>query len=293
MADKIEFKKRKKIKTWLRKTMLCVVLPAYLAFLLIIGITICILLVCNLPNTVYEVAIFVIIALLGTAALFTVFLIIPRCRVKQAMLDLQHYDFTPYEAKDTETYLYSAATEKYYFTPSPFDDDEGTVELKDIEAVSDYFEQFTPERLKRMDALGVRGDFYPFYVFDFKRQFITHTVEKRREGDFITVTVTEKCELTFEEDGIHIGEKVFAYEEMDAFVSAGFIQRYACFAMTLNVALSDELAVGFAFGTRIMSIADKHEIKIQAREIADLILSDPKAAFKRIALHNRLKNPKK
>lgn len=288
MAKNFEIKRKKKIKSWLSKTLLYKVLPAYLAFLAVSGGTVLTLSAFNLPQIVYEIIVFAFVALLIVAALLIILLIIPLCRVKQAMLDFKNYDFSPYAPKETETFSYTLQTEKYYFTPSPFDDDEGIIELSSGKAADDYFSQFTPERLKRVEELRAEGEFIPFNVFDFNDEYFNGSAEKRNEGEYVTVTVTEKPEITFADDGVHIGEKIFTYDRCEAYIFAEFVQPYASVSVSATIILSDEYAASFAFGTRITGIIDKHEIAVQNRELADFILSDPERAFRILGLKGKI-----
>lgn len=292
MPKNFEIKKKKKIKSWLSKTMLYKVLPAYLAFLSVTAGTVFALLAFNLPAIVYAVTDVVFIALLVIAAILICAVIIPRCRARQAMLDFENYDFSPHTAEETETFSQELQTEKYYFTPSPFDDDEGIIELTSSKAADDYFSQFAPERLKCVEQLRASGEFIPFNIFDFNDEYFNGTAEKRREGEYVTVTVTEKPEITFAPDGVHIGEQVFTYEQREAYIFAEFVQPYARVSVSVNIILSDEFAVSFAFGTRIMSIINKHRIFVQNQELADFILSDPARAFKLIGLKRKISKNK-
>ncbi len=272
--------------------MLCVVLPTYLALIIAIGIAILTLALCGIDHEIFDVVASCLGGLIALLCLSEVFIVIPLCRKKQAMLDLENYDFSPYTPDDVETFSYSIQTEKYYFTPSPFDDDEGIVELSDGKSADDYFSQFAPERLKRIEELRAKGEFMPFIIFDFNDDYFNGTVEKRREGEYVTVTVTEKPEITFDTDGVHLGEKVFSYEQCEAYVFAEFAQPYACTSVSANIILSEECAVSFAFGTRIMSIIDKYKIALNNRELADFILGDPKRAFKLIGSKTKISENK-
>lgn len=292
MAKTFEIKRKKKVKSWLSKTLLYKVLPAYLAFLAVSSGTVLTLSAFNLPQIVYEIIAFAFVALLIVVALLIILLIIPLCRAKQAMLDFKDYDFSPYTPEETETFSYSVQTEKYYFTPSPFDDDEGIIELSGGKAADDYFSQFAPERLKRVEELRASGEFMPFNVFDFNDEYFNGTVEKRNEGEYVTVTVTEKPEITFAPDGVHLGEKIFKYEQCEAYIFAEFVQPYACTSVSANIILSEDCAVSFAFGTRIMSIIDKHEIAVNNRELAEFILSNPERAFRLLGKNGKISKNK-
>lgn len=292
MAKNFEIKRKKKIKSWLSRTMLYKVLPAYLAFVAVLFGVLITLLLCNLSETLYKVATIVLIVLF-VAASVTIFAIIPLCRKKQAMLDFENYDFSPYTPEETETFSQELQTEKYYFTPSPFDDDEGFIELANSEAAEDFFSQFAPERLKCVEQLRANGEFTPFNIFDITNEYFNGTVEKRREGEYVTVTVTEKPTVIFAPDGVHLGEKVYPYEQCEAHVFAGIVQPYARISASVTVVLCDTCAASFAFGTRIMSIIDKHKIKVADREIADFILSDPENAFRKAGFRGELKKSKK
>lgn len=292
MAENFKFKGKKKVKTWLRKAMLYGVLPAYLSILVVCGAFMFGFSLSSLPDRTVNIVFYVSLSLLAAGTIL-VAVLIPVCRVKQAMLDLKNYDFSPYAPKETETFSDCVQSEKYYFAPSHFDDDEGTIELSNGKAVFDYFEQFTPERLKMVEPLQDGGAFTPFYIFDLGKTYFQGSVEKRREGEYVTVTVTEKPEITFTQDGVHLGEEIFPYETCEAFVSAGFIQPYARFSANVTIVLSEECAAVFTFGTRIISIIDSHKIHVQNRDIADLILADPKKAFKRLGLRGKLKSKNK
>lgn len=272
--------------------MLCAVLPAYLTFLIIASIVLAILLLCKTPQNVLQIASGLYLFLLLAVSYIVVLLIIPLCRAKQAMLDLKNYDFSPYTPVDTETFSQSAQTERYYFTPSPFDDDEGIVQLSGGKAAEDYFSQFAPERLKCVEELRSSGELSPFTVFDFNDEYFIGTVEKRNEGEYVTVTVTENPEITFATDGVHIGENRFDYEQCEAYIVAGFVPPYARVSASVNIFLSDDCAASFAFGTRIMSIIDRHKIAVRNRELADFILSDPERAFRLLGLKGKISKNK-
>ena len=295
MAKNFKIKKQKKVKTWLSKIMFRVVLPAFLGGLAVVMGIIFLLLALNLPETVYVVATAVYFVLLFTSAGVIIFVVIPRCRAAQALRDLENYDFTPYEPKETETFTFFRQTEKYYFTPSPFDDDEGVVPLADGVAADNYFSQFAPERFKQYELLGVRGEFIPFVVYDFNmKNFFGGSAEKRTEGEFVTVTVTEHYDLTFENDGVHFAGNVFPYARMQADVLAYFVNREAQTSARLTLLLDDEetgeeYLASFAFGTRIAAIIDKHKIAVANREVFDRILADPQAAFRTIGLKMYIK----
>lgn len=291
MTKNFEIKKKKKVKSWLSRTMLFKVLPAYLAFVAVLFGVLIALLLYNLSETSYKVAVIVLIALFAAASVI-LFAIIPFCRAKQAMLDFENYDFSPYTPEEIETFSHTFQTEKYYFTPSPFDDDEGTIELTCGKAADDYFSQFAPERLKCVEELRAIGEFMPFNIFDFDDEYFNGTVEKRNEGGYVTVTVTEKPEITFTPDGVHFGGKVFTYEQCETYVFAEFIQPYASVSVSATIILSDVCAVSFAFGTRIMGVIDKHKIVVHDRELADFILSDPERAFRLLGLKRKISKNK-
>lgn len=272
--------------------MLCVVLPTYFAYLIIASITLGILLLCKAPNNVLQIACILYITLLLLASYTIVLLVIPLCRSKQALLDLENYDFSPYSAKETETFSYTAQTEKYYFTPSPFDDDEGIVELSGGKAAEDYFSQFAPERLKCFEQLRESGAVSPFVIMDFSDEYFEGSVEKRIEGEFVTVTVTEKPEITFAPDGVHLGKKIFDYAQCEAQISAEFVQLYTRACVSVSIILSDDCTVSFAFGTRIMNIIDDHKIAVKNRELADFIFADPKRAFRILGLKRKINENK-
>lgn len=272
--------------------MLYKVLPAYFAFLAVAFATIFTIVSCNLPEIVYEIAAILFIALLLVVSYSIILVVIPLCRAKQAMLDLKDYDFSPYTPEETETFSQTVRTEKYYFTPSPFDDDEGVIELKSGEAAEDYFSQFSIDRLQCFEELHANGELVPFNVFDITNDYFEGTVEKRREGEYITVTVTEKPTVTFAPDGIHLGEKIFAYEQCEAHIFAEFVNLYTHASVSVNIVLSDDCAASFAFGTRIMSIIDKHKITVKDRELADFILADPERAFRLIGLKRKISKNK-
>lgn len=289
MAKHFKIKKRKKVKTWLAKLMNRVVLPAFLGGLVVAMGIIFLLLAFDLPETVYIIATAVYFVLLFAAAGVIIFVVVPRYRAAQALRDYENYDFTPYTPTDSETFSHTLPTEKYYFTPSPFDDDEGITELKSGKAAADYFAQFSQDRLKMFESLQDGGAFIPFNVVDFGDTYFQGTVEKRKEGEYVTVTVIQKPEITFGSDGVHLGGQLFKYEECSAVVSAGFIQSEACASISVLLVLSDECAAVFAFGSRIAAVIDKYKIRVENREIFDFILSDPRAAFRQVGLKRRLK----
>ncbi|MDE6691720.1 MAG: hypothetical protein K2K04_07095 [Clostridia bacterium] len=291
MAKRFKIK-RKAPKTWLRKTLLCKVLPAYFAFLFITFTVTIGLLLGKVSENVLMIAAFLYFGLLLVVSYSIILVVIPLCRAKQAMLDLENHDFSHYTPKDTETFSHVSQTEKYYFTPSPFDDDEGVIEFSSGKAADDYFSQFAPERLTCVEELRSSGEYIPFTVFDFNDEYFNGTVEKRNEGEYVTVTVTEKPEITFAPDGVHLGEKIFAYEECEAYVFAEFVQAYARTSVSVNIVLGDDCAASFAFGTRIMSIIDKHKITVKDRELADFILSDPERAFRLLGLKRKISKNK-
>lgn len=293
MAKKFKHIKPKKVKTWLTKVMLRVVLPAYLAFVAVLLATLCVLVSIDLPETVYMAASLIFLGLLIIAGGVIIFIIIPRCRAAQALLDFENYDFAPYTPKESETFSYEFKTEKYYFTPSPFDDDEGVVGLTDGKSAADYFAQFTPDRLKIVESLHADGEFIPFNVIDYGNAYFNGYAEKKQEGEYVTVTLTQKPEITFDSDGIRLGERVFKHEDCLAAVSAGFIQSDACASVCVLLVLNDECAAVFSFGARIAAIIDKYKIAVENREIFDYVLSDPKEAFRQIGLKRRLKIKKK
>lgn len=272
--------------------MLCVVLPTYLVLIVLTGVAILTLALCGIDRGIFDVAASCLGGFIGLLCLSEVFIVIPLCRKKQATLDLENYDFSPYTPEETETFSQTVQTEKYYFTPSPFDDDEGIIEIKSGKAAEDYFSQFAPERLKCVEQLRANGEFVPFNIFDFTHDYFEGTVEKRREGEYITVTVTEKPTVTFAPDGVHLGEKVYPYEQCEAYIFAEFIQPYARASVSANIIFSDDCAASFAFGTRIMSIIDSRKIAVKNREIADFILSDPARAFKLIGLKRKISKNK-
>lgn len=295
MAKKFKTVKQKKLKTWLAKTMNRVLLPAYAAGLMVIIVTLLLLIALDLSNLVYAIATAVYFVLLLSSAFVIIFVIIPRCRAKQALIDLKNYDFTPHAVTDREKFSFDAKTQKYYYSPSPFDFDEGTVELADGDAADGYFSQFAPERLKKYEELRIIGEFNPFeiYVF-FGNIFLGGSVEKKIEGGFVTVTVTERYNLTFESDGAHLGDKIFPYFSMQADALAYFVQNEARATVRLNLYLgdgeSDETYIAsFAFGARIAAIIDKYKIPVENREVFDCILSDPKEAFRTLGLKRKLK----
>lgn len=295
MAKKFRTVKRKKLKTWLAKAMNRVLLPAYAAGLTVLIATLLLLIALDLSSLVYAIATAVFLVLLFSSSFVIIFVIIPRCRAKQALIDLKNYDFTPHAITDRETFTFCAQTQKYYYTLSPFDNDEGTVELADGDSADGYFSQFAPERLIKYEELRIVGEFNPFevYVF-FGNIFLGGSVEKRIEGDFVTVTVTERYDLIFESDGAHLGDKIFPYSSMQAYVLAYFVQDEARATVRLNLLLGDgesdeTYAASFAFGTRIAAIVDRYKIPVENRKEFDYILSDPKEAFRMVGLKRKLK----
>lgn len=293
MAKNFKIIKQKRVVTWLRKAMLYVTIPLYLSLIAVVGAVILTLALCKIDGGIFDTVTACLGGFIALLSLAVAFIVIPLCRAKQALLDMKNYDFSPCTPNETETFSHKMQTEKYYFTPSPFDDDEGITELKSGKAVDDYFSQFAPERLKIVEELRIYGEFIPFTVIYYGDDYFQGTVEKRKEGEYITVTVTETAAVSFLSDGVHCGEKVFPYGQCEAIVYAGFVQPYASAAVGVYLILSDECAANFAFGARIMSVIDKHGISVKNPETANYILADPKKAFKKIGLRGRLKNLKK
>ena len=110
MAKNFEIKRNKKVKTWLSKTMLCVVLPTYLALIILTGIEILTLELCGIDHEIFDAVAACLGGFIALLCLSEVFIVIPLCRKKQAMLDIKNYDFSPYTPEEPETFSYSIQT---------------------------------------------------------------------------------------------------------------------------------------------------------------------------------------
>jgi hypothetical protein len=211
-------------------------------------------------------------------------------------LDIKNYDFSPYTPTDSdEKFNFSSPMERYYFTLSPFDEEE-SVTLTGSKAISNYFKQFTRERFLGVEYLGETGEFVPFFISDFTAkkwdtgENSVYTMTKKIEGDRLIVTATAVFDLTFEKDGVKVGDKYYDYSHVLARADAQFTGYSS--AARIYMLCSDELMASFAIGGRIVSLLKKHKISLENNKLIDYIMSNPNNAFKQIALHKKLKKIK-
>jgi hypothetical protein len=217
-------------------------------------------------------------------------------RAKQAKCDIKNYDFTPYTPGDgEEKFSFSSPMEKYYFTASPFDENE-SITLTGGKAIVEYFRQFTPDRFLGVEYLGETGEFVPFFISDFTgKDWNTgdnsvYTMTKTIDGDRLLLTVTAEYSLSFSGDGVTVGEKHFNYSDVLARADAQFTGYSS--AARIYMLCSDELMASFAIGGRIVSVLKKYKINLENNGLIDYIMSNPDNAFRQIAMHKHLRKIK-
>lgn len=292
MAKKYTVKKRKKIKTWLRRAMFFVVLPAYFALLVILGATLFTMMLCNAPANAVEIAGYVCGGIVLIVSIIICFAVIPLCRARQAKDDIKSYDFTPYDATDKEeTFESIVPDEKYIFDAAPFDED-SDVTLNSEEAVLNYISQYDPANLISAEQLGLIGDFNPYFSARLKGDGNVWNMlaQKRVKGGKTEVTFSIVYTATFTREGLTVNGKLFPFKDLSAYVDACFTG----FANSARVFIvcGEEYLASFAVGGRIAAVLKKFGIALKNQEIFDYILSDPERAFRRIGLRRKLNKVK-
>lgn len=278
-------KKAKFNNNALRKQCLYILLPCYLAFVFALaGGYIGVLL--SKPGESVLTA--VGLAFLGAflfVSLAVAFVIIPCLRARKAVSDLKNYDFSPHAATDEEKFESSVRLYNYYLNASPFETGDLKLEIEGEGRLNEYLEQYRADGVLGMAYTTPRDAFLPLFYFDMCNKAddgARFLIEKREENDRVILSVTQFFAVTFTPDGISVSGRLYPYDEAVGSVDARFNQSEASASPRLFLLFPDGFAISFALSSRIMSIADRYSIKIDDREIADFILSDPVRAFKTI-----------
>ncbi len=229
----------------------------------------------------------------GGSALM-LFIIVPRLKKAQALEDFKRYDFSPYsEVAENETFEYEYKILSYTFKTEPFDCDESVV-LTGEKAIKTYLEQFGNSRLVSGERFHYSAKRSPFFVGYFFGEEITKTrVEKKVDGDNLTVNIYDLHRAEFTPEGIKIWDKVYSYEFSEAEVTATF-DHSTDFTVSVRLILffEDDGVLSFEFSTRIAEIIKKYNIHLTNPEVLDYILKDPKNAFIQTALQLNLRKLK-
>ncbi|MGN0818344.1 MAG: hypothetical protein ACI4L9_05175, partial [Candidatus Coproplasma sp.] len=177
---------------------------------------------------------------------------------------------------------------RYYFTPSPFDDNE-SVTLHGKQAEEEYFKQFLtrPENYLGMEQLGENYAFTPFFLVNSDESLQIFIAEKEIVDENLTVTEYVVFELTFTREGILANGRTFEYDKVSARADWLYTDETGASVRVL-IKLSEELTASFAIGGRIAAIIDKYGIEVENREIFDYIMRDHANAFIQIAVKNKI-----
>ncbi|MDE7379671.1 MAG: hypothetical protein K2N14_01340 [Clostridia bacterium] len=293
MPKNFKIKKRKKTKTWLRKTLLCIMLPSYIALLIAIGVILFTMMLCGAEQKTVEIAVYICIAVMLMVS-FGILDLIPHFRAKQAKIDLSNYDFNPYTPTDgEEVFEYVVPLEKYVFTAEPFDED-SDVELDSDDALTTYLSQYNPNNLLEMEQLGSVGSFAPFFTLYMNDNGESRSpvmiANKRVKGSLTEFTISYKYSAVFSEEGLTLNDEFFPYDKVAAQVDAYFFE----FAVSARVIVicGDKCIASFAVGTKIAAVLKKYGISIDNPEMLEYILNDPDRAFRQIGLQGKLRKLK-
>lgn len=214
---------------------------------------------------------------------------LPLCRVKQAKISLQNYDFSHCPVEDCKlSYSNRVLTEKLYCSASPFDTDEA-VTLKGEETDA-YLEQFVNENVYSVEIINV-DEFQPFAVIDCTEENNLFEIKKTTDGKGgLEVTLSAIHTVEFSEEGITANGLFSPYEKVKALFYAYFIMDTGINAF-INFYLCDEedIIASFALGGNILAVADRFGIEIENRETADYIMRNPEKASRQLALKNKIK----
>lgn len=213
---------------------------------------------------------------------------LPLCRVKQAKISLQNYDFSYCPVEDCKlSYSNRVLSEKLFCSASPFDTDD-IVTLKG-EEVDAYLEQFCNENVYSVEIFN-RDEFQPFEVIDYTEENYIYEIKKTTDGKGgLEITLSAVHTVEFHEDGITANSLFYPYEKVKALFYAYFSVDKGVNA-AINFYLSEEQGIiaSFALSGNILAIADKFNIEIENRNIADYIISNPERAFKQLALKGKI-----
>lgn len=208
---------------------------------------------------------------------------LPLCRVKQAKISLQNYDFSYCPVEDCKlSYSNRVLSEKLFCSASPFDTDE-IVTLKG-EEVDAYLEQFCNENVYSVEIFN-RDEFQPFEVIDY-----VYEIKKTTDGKGgIEVTLSAVHTVEFHEDGITANGLFYPYEKVKALFYAYFsVDKGVNAAINFYLSEEEDIIASFALSGKILAVADRFGIEIEDRATADYVMRNPEKAFKKLAFWNRI-----
>ena len=220
---------------------------------------------------------------------------LPLLKVKQAKIDLRNYDFSHHNPEECQLSFKSCIPlEKIYCIAGPFDDDE-TVDFRGAE-VDRYMEQINKENIVSVELLDKDFDFHQFGVIDVTDKNNLFQIKKEKNGNSLEITLNAVNSVEFTNEGITANGVFYPYDKVKAEFNA-FCHSYIdvmwhfdnCICADVTFSLgSDELYTNFALSGNILAIADKFNIEIENRNIADYIISNPERAFKQLALKGKI-----
>lgn len=222
------------------------------------------------------------------------FCIVPYLKKKQAKIDFERCDFSPYISDgEREVFEHEFLLCKYIFKADLFDCDEEFI-FDDENALAEYFKQFTPERLLYENRMVNNPYSFPLFVGNyFGHNVIRYIVKKKLEGDKIYIDLSELHRAEFTTEGIRLGDKLYGYSDTQAEVLAHF-EKSTNFTVSVRflILLGKDSGLTLEMSSRIAAVVERFKIRITNREVFDYILKDPKHAYEQTALQLQLKNLK-
>ena len=221
---------------------------------------------------------------------------LPLLKIKQAKIDLKNYDFSYPDPEECQLSFKSCIPlEKIYSIAGPFDADE-TVTLRG-EEVDKYMEQIHRENVISVELIGKDFDFQQFSVIDPTDKNNLFEIKKEMKGDNgFEITLSSVHSVEFTKEGIWANGLFYPYDKVKAVFSA-FCHSYIdvmwhfnnCVCADVTFFLGeDKLITNFALSGNILAIADRFNIEIENRNVADYIVNNPEQAFKQLALKGKI-----
>ncbi|MGN0813208.1 MAG: hypothetical protein ACI4MQ_06860 [Candidatus Coproplasma sp.] len=234
------------------------------------------------------------IALFLAISLLINFIFTPLLKKKQARLDFERCDFTPYiSCNEREIFNCEYHMCRYTMDASPFDEDTSLNFKNDTEA-KEYISQHFAQTLINTYLFENGMEKSPFFIGYYLdgEDGISVRIEKKTDGEITTLDIYEIHTAEFREEGLKLGEKVIPYSQLEADVATGF-DKSTDFFVAIRLIINFEGGyLSLQFSSRIAEVIKRFNIKILHREAFDYVLNNPLRAFEQTALQLGLKKLK-
>ena len=228
-------------------------------------------------------------------SLLVVFYFTPLLKKKQARLDYERCDFTPYISEgESEIFTCEYHMCRYTMDASPFDE-ETSLNFKNDSQAREYISQHFAQNLISTYLFENGMEKSPFFIgYHFKGEDgISVRIEKKTDGEITTLDIYEIHTAEFTEEGLKLGEKLIPYKSIDdADVKTGFSKDtdfYAAIRLFIN---HEDGFLSFQFSSRIAEVVKRFNITVWNKDVFDYVLNNPARAFEQTALQLGLKKLK-